>query len=166
MKIFRFMSNKEFQKFKCSNKLKNDKIHQGKTNSIGFCFLNLDDYSPEEAMHFLSGIVSFDVCAVFETKKQLNKKEASYAKPIDTTGNILTDIINLMNGWNEEFKVTEYCCTEYDNKTFKLLKYSTNIWQQWKPLEKQLKLKWEENNNEIQTIKRIKGKNGKRNKTI
>ena len=166
MKIFRFMSNKEFQKYRCSNKLKNNKIHKGKTNSIGFCFLNMEDFTPEKAMHFLSGNVSFDVCAVFETEKQLNKTYGVYAKPLEMTGNMSTDMITLLLGWTESFTATEYCCTEYDNKTFKLLRYSKNIWNQWNPSEFQKDLKWEEVSNELQTTKRNKTKDGKRNKAI
>lgn len=165
MKIFRFMSNEEFLKYRCSNKLKNNKVHKGKTNSIGFCFLNADDFTPEEAMHFLSGNVSFDVCAVFETNTELNKTYGVYASPIKPTGSFLEDMFNLYNGWNDSFTATEYCCQSYSNKDFKLIKYSRNIWQQWDRFEEQQNLKWEVCD-ELQTTKRTKRKNGKRNKTI
>lgn len=154
MKVFRFMSNEEFQKYKCGSKLKNAKVHKGKTNSIGFCFLNLDEYKPEEAMHFLSGIVSYDICAVFETTKKLNKTYGVYAKPLEFDEDIILDLINLFNGWSEKFTATEYCCTSYSNKDFKLLKYSKNIWSQWDRFEDQHNFKWEVCD-ELQTTKRI-----------
>lgn len=120
------------------------KKHEGKTNSIGFCFLNLEEYTPEEALHFLSGIVSFDVCAVFETEEKLNKTYGIYAKPIKPTGNAMADIFNLLVGFNEHFKANEYCIKSYNKEKFRLLKYSENIWKQWNPAEMQHKLKWKE----------------------
>ena len=144
MKVFRFMSREEFEKYRNGITLKNDKKHEQKTNSIGFCFLNIDDYTPEEEMHFLSGIVSFNICAVFETEEKLQKTYGVYAKPIKPTGNPMEDIINLLYGFNEKFTADEYCTTQYDNKKMKLVKYSENIWQQWKPSEQQEKFKWVE----------------------
>lgn len=40
MKVFRFMSEEEFNKFNKGETLKNDKDHSksSKSNSIGFCF--------------------------------------------------------------------------------------------------------------------------------
>ena len=124
--------------------LKNNKKHDGKTNSIGFCFLNVEDFTPEEAMHFLSGIVTFDVCAVFETDEKLDKTYGIYAKPIKSTGNPIEDLMNLFCGFNERFTADEYCITEYDKKRMKLIKYSEEIWKQWNPRENQEELKWVE----------------------
>ena len=137
MKVFRFMSKLEFEKYKNDITLINNKKHDGKTNSIGFCFLNIEEFTPEEAMHFLSGIATFDVCAVFETEEKLNKTYGIYAKPIKSTGNPFEDLLNLFSGANE------YCVTEYSKKTMKLLKYSEEIWRQWDPAEEQKNLKWE-----------------------
>ncbi len=142
MKIFRFMSKEEFEKYKNNFTVKNNKKHKAKTNSIGFCFFNMEEYTPEEAMRFLSGIVSFDVCAIFETKEKLNKTFGIYAKPIKSTGNPFEDLLNLFSGFTDKFTANEYCITEYNKKTMKLLKYSEEIWKQWNPLEEQLKLKW------------------------
>ena len=122
MKVFRFMSKVEFEKYRNSFTLKNNKKHEGRTNSIGFCFLNLEEYKPEEAMHFLSGIATFDVCAVFETNENLNGK--------------------LLCGFNDRFKANEYCITEYDKNKMRLIKYSEDIWKQLNPTEEQQKLKW------------------------
>lgn len=170
MKLFRFMSNEEFQKYRSGKVLKSKKDHhkisKRRTNSKGFCFFNINDYTPEEAIHFLSGIVSFDICAVFETNKELRKTYGVYAKPITSDGDMLSMFIKLYSGWEESFTADEYCITEYDKKSFKLLKYSKDIWNQWNPAEIQNDLKWEECNNEIQTTKRSKRKNGKRDKAI
>ena len=145
------MSKEEFEKYRNGQILINNTVHEAKTNSVGFCFMNCDEYTPEEAMHFLSGIVTFDVCVVFETEENLNKSYGVYAKPIKPTGNILEDLINLYNNFTDSFKANEYCITEYSNKTMKLLKYSKEIWKQWKPAEEQSKLKWECDTNEDNT---------------
>ncbi len=144
MKIFRFMSKKEFEKYENGETLKNNTIHKGKTNSIGFCFLDAEEYTPEKALHFLSGIVAFDICAVFETEKKLNKTYGVYAKPIKSTGNPFEDLLNIFAGYMDNFTANEYCTTKYSNKDFKLLKYSENIWEQWEPKEEQSKIKWRE----------------------
>lgn len=142
MRIFRFMSNEEFEKYKKGITLKNNKRHEGNTNSIGFCFLDEEEFTPEKAMHFLSGIVTFDICAVFETKEELNKTYGVYAKPIEKTEDAFEDLYNLLIGFTDRFTANEYCITEYNKETMKLLKYSENIWNQWKPNEEQTKLKW------------------------
>ena len=146
MKVFRFMSKEEFEKFNNGEILYNDTKHIAKTASIGFCFFNLKDYKPHEAVHFLSGLVSFDICAVFEVNK--NKLEESwgiYHKPIEPalTGNLFLDILNSLYS-NEKFTATEYCTTKYSNKDFKLISFSTNIWEQYDKLENQKELKWNE----------------------
>ena len=143
MKVFRFMSKEEFEKYMNGDILINTVEHIAKTNSRGFCFLSLKDFEPEEAMHFLSGIVTFDVCAVFETDVKLNKSYGVYAKPIKETGNIMNDLINLFSNFTT-FKTNEYCTTSYDKRKMKLIRYTENIWKQWNPAEKQLKLDWKE----------------------
>lgn len=143
MKVFRFMSKEEFKKYKKEKLLINNKKHNGKTNSIGFCFFDFEEYTPEEAMHFLSGIATFDICAVFETEEKLNKTYGVYAKPIKSTVNPLQDLINVFNNFFDRFTANEYCTTEYSKKTMKLLKYSEDIWSQYN-IKEQQKLNWKE----------------------
>jgi len=92
-------------------------------------------------MHFLSGIATFDVCAVFETKEELQKTYGIYAKPIKGTGNSMEDLLNVFSEFTDRFTANEYCTTEYNKETMKLLKYSEEIWKQWNPIEEQPKLK-------------------------
>lgn len=155
MKVFRFMSKVEFEKYKNGSVLKNNKKHDGRTNSIGFCFFNVEDFTPEQAIQFLSGIVTFDVCAVFETDEKLKKTYGIYAKPIKSTENSIEDLINLFDGLNARFKATEYCITEYDKNKMKLIKYSEDIWKQWNPVKEQQKLKWYESGIQIQSLKSL-----------
>lgn len=144
MKVFRFMSKKEFERYQDGQVLKNNTIHLGKTNSKGFCFLNLEEYKPEQALHFLSGIATLDICAIFETNMKLNKTYGIYANPIKPSGNILQDLLNLYSNYDSKFKANEYCTTQYNNKDFKLIKYSENLWHQWNTLEEQTKILWKE----------------------
>lgn len=144
MEVFRFMSKEEFKKYMNGEELVNKKEYRAKTNSKGFCFLDLKDFTPEEAIHFLSGIVSFDVCAVFETKDKMQKTYGVYAKPFKSTGNSIEDLLNIFSGFTDRFTANEYCTTEYNKETMKLLKYSEEIWKQWNPAEEQSKIKWVE----------------------
>lgn len=96
-------------------KLVNNKNH-GKergfdaSTAIGFCFFRED---PEKAKHWLSGIVDFDYCLTFLVPDEMVTcclgRYANWIKPGIRDGSI---------------HLKEYCCTEYDNKTFKLLNVS------------------------------------------
>lgn len=119
MKVFRFMSQEEFEKYLAGEKLVNTTDHRDKfSSSIGFCFFEYSDWtdnsssdgiSPEYACEFLSGVATMDVVAVFETDVQLNKSHGRYADPY---GSFFDTI------WMDE-----YCTTEYDNKSFHLINY-------------------------------------------
>ena len=114
MKVFRFMSKKEFKLFKSGKTLINDAEHKKvyDSDSVGFCFFDEDDYSPEYAYEFLSGIVSNDVCVRFEVDKSLLiKSHGIYADPFG-------------DNFFSTMGATEYCCTSYNNKDFKMLSYS------------------------------------------
>lgn len=109
MKVFRFMSMDEFNDFLCGMKLNNNKKHETNTDSIGFCFLNEEEFDAKYAYSFLSGIVSDDLCAEFETdEKNLNKSWGIYADPYGSFFSSIT--------------VDEYCTKHYNNKDFKLLR--------------------------------------------
>lgn len=150
MKVFRFMSYEEFEKYKKGQVLVNNTKHIGKTNSVGFCFLDADEIDIKEALHFLSGIASFDICAVFETNKKLNKSYGEYAKPLKDYDkeNPLEFLINLLDRWEDipenRMKINEYCTKKYSKADFKLIKYSENIWNQWNIIEHQNELVWKE----------------------
>jgi hypothetical protein len=120
MKVFRFMSYEELRKYKNGENLYNNTKHQAKTNSRGFCFFNIDDFKPEYAWIFIKGAISADVCAVFEVDESLLRKTYGiYNDPNKTLEEILNWVIKPM-------KVDEYCTAKYNNKNFKLIKYSTN----------------------------------------
>lgn len=135
MKVFRFMSINEFKKYINGSTLINNKNHHQKynrrTNSIGFCFFNLDEYKPEKAVHFLTGIVNLDICVVFEVNEEkLKETYGIYAKQ-----DINISIFDILIGKIPSFEAKEYCTTEYSNKDFKLVKYAIPEWsnkEQWK----------------------------------
>ena len=158
MKVFRFMSTEEFEKYRSGKKLKNKTNHKKqnhrKTTSIGFCFLSLDDFEPEYAYKFLTGIVTDEVCAVFEVddEKKLKQSEARYNKPLtdeedekemekfNLKGDFLDFFISILDvmkdlSSNGYMMAKEYCCTKYNNKYFKLIKYAEPVFGQkfeWK----------------------------------
>ena len=120
LKVFRFMSQEEFDKYLAGEKLINTTDHRKKfafTGSKGFCFFEymdwdddgVDGITPEYAYEFLSGIVTEDVVAVFETDKQLTESYGRYADPY--------------GAFFDTIRMDEYCTTEYDNKSFHLIKY-------------------------------------------
>lgn len=89
MQIFRFMSVKEFALYLSGRKLINNTKHKRPTNSVGFCFLSLGQYKPEQAFHFLTGIVSCDVCVVFEVdRSKIIKSWGKYSKRNKSNRNI------------------------------------------------------------------------------
>lgn len=150
MKVFRFMSYEEFEKYKKGQVLVNNTKHTGKTNSVGFCFLDADEIDVKKALHFLSGIASFDVCAVFETNKKLNKTYGEYAKPIKEYNkeNPLESIMDLLTHSADipenRMTINEYCTKKYSKADFRLIKYSENIWNQWNIIDNQKELIWKE----------------------
>lgn len=108
MEIFRFMSKKEFDKLIKGEELKNNKKHEGRTGSKGFCFMKTEDNAPEYAYEFLTGVVDDDVCVVFETESALNKSWGVYADPYGSFFSTITE--------------DEYCTTTYNIEDFKIIK--------------------------------------------
>lgn len=120
MKIFRFMSYKEFEKYMNGKNLYNNTKHKAKTNSIGFCFFDINDFSPEFAWRFLKGAIFPDICVVFEVDETLLRKGYGiYSDPNKT-------LYELMNFIPKMIRVSEYCTENYNKEVFKLVKYTTN----------------------------------------
>lgn len=120
MKIFRFMSYKEFEKYMNGENLYNNTKHKAKTNSIGFCFFDINDFSPEFAWRFLKGAIFPDICVVFEVDETLLRKGYGiYSDP----NKILYELMNFIP---KMIRVSEYCTENYNKEVFKLVKYTTN----------------------------------------
>lgn len=120
MKIFRFMSYKEFEKYMNGENLYNNTKHKAKTNSIGFCFFDINDFSPEFAWRFLKGAIFPDICVVFEVDETLLRKGYGIYNDPDKT------LYELMNFIPKMIRVSEYCTENYNKEVFKLVKYTTN----------------------------------------
>ena len=133
MKVFRFMSSDEFQKYQNGEKLENNTIHAAKTTAHGFCFLDLEEFDPEYSYHFLSGIVGTGVCAVFETKKKLKKATGTYAEVIPFEEFIkMSTLEQFENMFNpKSIKVNEYCTNKYDKASFHLVKYCEDFHEKY-----------------------------------
>lgn len=106
MILHRFCSEEEFDSYKRGELLINEKDHSktrgSASTSVGFCWFTED---PEKAKHRLSGIVDFDICITVETDAD-NVKESKGRY-----------VVNGVRG----IYLTEYCCTSYDNKRFRLI---------------------------------------------
>lgn len=128
MKLFRFMSLGEFQKYGNGeiliNKINHNKDRNLATASIGFCFFNYADYKPEKIFHSIIGIANTNICVIFETKrKNVVKSWGIYGRTISEFPFV-----------RETFRATEYYTTEYDNKRFKIIQYAFPDWfsDNWK----------------------------------
>lgn len=122
MKLFRFMSKKEFIKYMNGETLVNTTDHNRDnnkmTNSVGFCFFNYVNYKPEEMLHSVTGITSISICCVFETqRKYVRKTMGRYMKTVDKEKML-----------RKSFIADEYCTTEYSKERFKLIKYTSPDW--------------------------------------
>lgn len=120
--VMRCMSKEEFARYKNGETLRNLSTHSGqKTDSIGFCFFPVGHACEriEDRLHYLSGIVSMDVVAVFATKPGvwLTKSTGWYRNPdfdaaamrrLEVATSILTRKI-------------EFCTTVYDKDMFDLV---------------------------------------------
>lgn len=115
MILHRFCSKEEYEKYMAGEKLINNKDH-GKergydaSTAVGFCFFIED---PEKAKHWLSGIVDLDYCLTFQVPhtavKLCHGRYCDWGENAEKKGYI---------------RRAEFCCPEYDNKTFKLLNAS------------------------------------------
>ena len=114
MLVYRFMSLDEYEKLKKGLVLTNDWVHDGATNSVGFCFMPYNQDKPEDAYRYLSGIVSPEVCVVFSTSQPMKKGYGIYS---DWS----------KNDWGATQEKTEYSTTEYSLKDFEIKKVCFNF---------------------------------------
>lgn len=126
MRVLRFMSLEEFNAFNAGEVLINKLDHRkdgAKSDAIGFCFLNADNQNPEYAFSFLSGIVSNDVCAVFETNKALKQTTGRFADPDEDV-----DFLSILAGYyGEGMDIEEFSTTEYSQLDFTLVEWCFNF---------------------------------------
>lgn len=124
--LMRCMSKVEFVRYKNGETLRNLSTHQGwKTDSIGFCFFPVGHACEriEDRLHYLSGIVSFDVVAVFATKPGVWLTR-SYGYYRDTSCDV--DKLEVVN--SPLVKKTEFCTTVYDKDMLNLVGWGRPYW--------------------------------------
>lgn len=127
--LTRFCSIDEYNKFIAGEVLTNTTDHyrggRGGATSVGFCF-SKDE--PKVAFQYLKGIVDCDICMVLDIdRKSLIKASGKYAKQKD--GKFICAVLK-----------EEYCCTQYSNKTVRLIRtMKPTEFATWQELEA---LKW------------------------
>lgn len=85
------------------------------------------DYKPEKILHSVTAIANISICVIFETeRKNVIKSKGRYSRLVESD-NTDDDKILLVET-RESFIAKEYCTTQYNNKTFKLLKYAVPNW--------------------------------------
>lgn len=113
MILHRFCSDNEYVKYALGETLRSNKDHGAErgpdvSTAIGFCWFAED---PEEAKHWLLGIVDFDWCLTVDAPDSLMRecrgRYPDWLSPGVYGGTIYR---------------REYCCTEYDNVRFPLIK--------------------------------------------
>lgn len=137
MILHRFMSEREFNAYQNGETLRNetDWRKNGKhTASVGFCFFTDD---PDDAIHWLRGIVTDDVCVTFDVPNdKVVKSSGIYCdneKSDNSLGALFEDMLAAFAGEEMpnvvKMERTEYCCTEYSNRDFRLVgyKYSSRL---------------------------------------
>lgn len=130
MKVYRYMSMKEFEKMSAGCVLENmNTFKDCRTESEGFCFLPqitkfevcdewegevfTFEYTPEQCIQFLTGIVTNDVLVEFEVDKTLIN--ASYGVYADPT---------YISGDDGIIEILEYCTKTYSRDDFIPCRYA------------------------------------------
>lgn len=126
MKLYRYMSMKEFQLLSAGCELENkNTFKKCLTNSEGFCFLGektkfvINDteevtFSAQECRMFLNGIVSDDILVEFEVADTTGLKEGFgvYASPYD---------------YEELIRIDEYSVMSYNRDKFVPIRYGMPV---------------------------------------
>ena len=107
--LYRFMSKEEYEELLAGKVLVNEEDHtkEYKTASVGFCFLDINDYSPRQAYEFLRGIVADYVAVMFEVDESYLTPSYGVYAYVD--------------------KITEYFTTTYSMESFRPVKVSFNF---------------------------------------
>lgn len=121
IRLIRFMSKEEFDKYKAGEILTNYTDHKrdlgARTGSKGFCFFLIgDDLTEADRMlRYLHGIATLDKVLVAETARK-NVRE-SLGEYLDTE-KTLDDVFNSDKPKVPMIERTEYCTTWYSNRNF------------------------------------------------
>lgn len=106
------MSDVEYEVLMAGGKLMNGTVHsdKNKSTSVGFCFFTED---PDEAILWLAGCTYPDWCVTMEFPDgYLNESVATYRD---------SEKDDLYSSKHKRIERKEYCTTQYDNRTAKVL---------------------------------------------
>ena len=124
MKLLRFMSIRELDKYLVGDVLRNDTEWGrglGKTMSKGFCFFPVgkkyDD--PETRVRYMAGVADLERAVLFETSVPLMKSFGMYRDPNEKLPESLFDILFTPP---KMIRQDEYCTTSYSNQSMKIRK--------------------------------------------
>lgn len=145
MQVLRFMSVAEFEKYRAGELLTNETPHSAYTDAVGFCFLDEEDYKAQYAYEFLSGIVSKEICAVFECKDIFNHGSGTYADPYGSF-------------W-QSMSVDELSTTEYNDKQLKLVKFCDDFDENYDGESFKHKFTWKKPNEPVRSKIEVIDKN-------
>ena len=127
MKLIRFMGITEMDRYLKGETLENhtDWSLHAATASKGFCFFP-EDPAPERRLHYLSGIVDFDVVAEFELlgPSMLRKCRGRYHDPDEKLPGSLPKIFQIPIRY---ITTEEYSMESYSSKMLKLLRMGTVV---------------------------------------
>lgn len=140
MIVHRFMSNAEYARLLEGKELYNNTGHKknGKrTSSVGFCFFTED---PEDAVHWLSGIVNLEQCVTMEIPDGF--LIPSFGMYLDEDGTDLSRPMNYQELMSiAKFKKrTEYCRCRYSLKDVKVISATDKYYSKYPPIEYQQEL--------------------------
>lgn len=128
MRLVRFMSREELKRYLAGEKLHNRtnwKTAGNRSESVGFCFFDTA-VSPEERMHYLTGIVNMQTVVEFEpVEPQIFRTSYGiYRDPSkdDFSGLNVADLITFLTRSVPTQKVLEYSIGDYSNRTLKLIR--------------------------------------------
>ena len=134
MLVYRFMSRAEYDKYQSGAVLVSKIQHRRnrRTESVGFCFMAVEDYAPSEAYKFLRGIVSDQMLCVFEIedleKSSLRESCGTYAVPYSWALEAGDEC-----SYGMSFKAWELCTKAYSKETLKLV-YAKRVPESWRNL--------------------------------
>lgn len=123
MILHRFCSSAEYDAFVRGEVLKNNTDHGARrgysiTSSVGFCFFSED---PEDAIHWLSGIVDLDYCLTFDIPDEMLRVSSARYRDTSTTP-----------GASSVCLLEDFCLRRYSSDTVKLL-YATTAFRGYAP---------------------------------
>lgn len=117
MKVYRFMSQVELDRYQEGGTLENrtDWKRQGhrRSTSVGFCFFG-DDVPIESRLHYVSGIVTFEAVAEFEADNGKLVQSVGFYRDLAKDDGVSWPL--------PVMAVTEYCARRYSRETFRLIR--------------------------------------------